>query len=191
MFAKCRPGRGRASRRAKLRQIRAFADRAKVIANAGISDVAISKGTMGALGCLVAAAIERAGAVEHTAKMEAERQTERFKSALRTPSPTISVRRTGMGPPIAKAIVEPQGGTMEVASQFGSGSVFTFSLPLDPCPAASEEVLRSDYQGSAAGCIPCVSLRLSDISLTVFLPAQSQTWRRISGWREGRFAAAC
>ena len=90
MFAKCRPGRGRASRRAKLRQIRAFADRAKVIANAGISDVAISKGTMGALGCLVAAAIERAGAVEHTAKMEAERQTERFKSALRTPSPTIS-----------------------------------------------------------------------------------------------------
>lgn len=37
---------------------------------------------------------------------------------------------TGMGLPIAKAIVEAHGGTIGVISQPGEGSVFTFSLPL-------------------------------------------------------------
>jgi two-component system, OmpR family, sensor histidine kinase KdpD len=38
---------------------------------------------------------------------------------------------TGMGLPIAKAIVEAHGGTIAVVSQMGKGSVFTFSLPLE------------------------------------------------------------
>lgn len=39
------------------------------------------------------------------------------------------VQGTGMGLPIAKAIVEAHGGTMGVTSQLGQGSVFSFSLP--------------------------------------------------------------
>jgi two-component system sensor histidine kinase KdpD len=38
---------------------------------------------------------------------------------------------TGMGLPIAKAIIEAHGGTIGVVSQVGKGTVFTFSLPID------------------------------------------------------------
>jgi two-component system sensor histidine kinase KdpD len=40
------------------------------------------------------------------------------------------VRGTGMGLPIAKAIVSAQGGTISVTSQLGNGSVFSFTLPV-------------------------------------------------------------
>lgn len=40
------------------------------------------------------------------------------------------VQGTGMGLPIAKAIVEAHGGTIGVVSQVGHGSVFSFSLPI-------------------------------------------------------------
>jgi two-component system sensor histidine kinase KdpD len=40
------------------------------------------------------------------------------------------VQGTGMGLPIAKAIVEAHGGTIGVISQVGHGSVFSFSLPI-------------------------------------------------------------
>jgi two-component system sensor histidine kinase KdpD len=40
------------------------------------------------------------------------------------------VSGTGMGLPIAKAIVEAHGGAIGVVSQLGHGSVFTFSLPI-------------------------------------------------------------
>ena len=42
-----------------------------------------------------------------------------------------TIQGTGMGLPIAKAIVEAHGGTIGVASQLGRGSVFSFSLPVD------------------------------------------------------------
>src|SRR5579862_1650059 len=41
------------------------------------------------------------------------------------------VQGTGMGLPIAKAIVEAHGGSIGVTSQLGHGSVFFFTLPLD------------------------------------------------------------
>ena len=40
------------------------------------------------------------------------------------------VRGTGMGLPIAKAIVAAHGGSIAVTSQLGSGSVFSFTLPV-------------------------------------------------------------
>lgn len=41
------------------------------------------------------------------------------------------VQGTGMGLPIAKAIVEAHGGSISVTSQLGHGSIFSFTLPID------------------------------------------------------------
>jgi two-component system sensor histidine kinase KdpD len=41
-----------------------------------------------------------------------------------------SVQGTGMGLPIARAIIEAHGGQIEVRSQLGHGSVFSFTLPV-------------------------------------------------------------
>jgi two-component system sensor histidine kinase KdpD len=38
---------------------------------------------------------------------------------------------TGLGLPIAKAIVEAHGGNIEVVSKKGQGSIFTFRLPIE------------------------------------------------------------
>ena len=44
---------------------------------------------------------------------------------------TREVKGTGLGLFISKAIVEAHGGSIEVRSQLGKGSTFTFTLPLD------------------------------------------------------------
>jgi len=53
-----------------------------------------------------------------------------FEKFYRGKDQRYSVEGTGMGLPIAKAIVEAHGGTMSLTSQRGQGSVFSFTLPI-------------------------------------------------------------
>jgi len=55
-----------------------------------------------------------------------------FEKFYRGKSHRYRVHGTGMGLPIARAIVEAHGGTIGVVSHLGQGSVFTFSLPTEP-----------------------------------------------------------
>jgi two-component system sensor histidine kinase KdpD len=59
-----------------------------------------------------------------------------FEKFYRGKDQRYSVEGTGMGLPIAKAIVEAHGGTMSLTSQLGHGSVFSFTLPIDRPRAA-------------------------------------------------------
>jgi two-component system, OmpR family, sensor histidine kinase KdpD len=54
-----------------------------------------------------------------------------FEKFYRGRHQRYSAPGTGMGLAIAKVIVEAHGGTIGVVSQLGSGSVFSFSLPID------------------------------------------------------------
>jgi two-component system sensor histidine kinase KdpD len=60
-----------------------------------------------------------------------------FDKFYRGKDQRFQVQGTGMGLPIAKAIVEAHGGSIGVTSQLGHGSVFYFSLPIDHSTAAS------------------------------------------------------
>jgi two-component system, OmpR family, sensor histidine kinase KdpD len=59
-----------------------------------------------------------------------------FEKFYRGRDQRYSVEGTGMGLPIAKAIIEAHGGTMSLTSQRGRGSVFSFTLPIDRSRAA-------------------------------------------------------
>ena len=55
-----------------------------------------------------------------------------FDKFYRGQSQRYRVQGTGMGLAIVKAIVEAHGGRIEVSSQLGHGSVFSFGLPIAP-----------------------------------------------------------
>jgi len=54
-----------------------------------------------------------------------------FEKFYRGRGQRYDVEGTGMGLPIAKAIIEAHGGTLSLTSQLGHGSVFSFTLPID------------------------------------------------------------
>jgi two-component system, OmpR family, sensor histidine kinase KdpD len=54
-----------------------------------------------------------------------------FEKFYRGKDQRYLVQGTGMGLPIAKAIVEAHGGSISLTSQRGQGSVFSFTLPID------------------------------------------------------------
>ncbi|MGB0036269.1 MAG: ATP-binding protein [Candidatus Acidiferrales bacterium] len=54
-----------------------------------------------------------------------------FEKFYRGKDQRYNVQGTGMGLPIAKAIVEAHGGSIGLTSQLGHGSVFSFTLPAD------------------------------------------------------------
>jgi two-component system sensor histidine kinase KdpD len=58
-------------------------------------------------------------------------QTMIFDKFYRGKDQRYLVRGTGMGLPIAKALIVAQHGTISVTSQLGHGSVFAFTLPVD------------------------------------------------------------
>ncbi len=69
-----------------------------------------------------------------------------FEKFYRGKDQRYSVAGTGMGLPIAKAIVEAHGGSISLTSQRGAGSVFSFTLPADiprpgsaPPPSAADQ----------------------------------------------------
>src|SRR5436309_1021352 len=61
-------------------------------------------------------------------------QTMIFDKFYRGKDQRYLVRGTGMGLPIARAIIAAQHGTISVTSQLGHGSVFSFTLPVDLQP---------------------------------------------------------
>lgn len=75
---------------------------------------------------------------DHGSGIEESEASLIFEKYYRGKDQRFRVSGTGMGLPIARAIVEAHGGTMGVVSRPGHGSVFTFSLPLDSKPRLPE-----------------------------------------------------
>jgi two-component system, OmpR family, sensor histidine kinase KdpD len=57
-----------------------------------------------------------------------------FEKFFRGKNQRHRVPGTGMGLSVARAIVDAHGGKFEVTSEVGRGSIFTFSLPMEPVP---------------------------------------------------------
>lgn len=60
-----------------------------------------------------------------------------FEKFYRGRDQRFTIQGTGMGLPIAKAIVEAHGGTISLTSQLGYGSVFSFTFPAERRPVTA------------------------------------------------------
>ena len=68
---------------------------------------------------------------DHGPGIDGFEQTMVFDKFYRGKDQRYLVRGTGMGLPIARALIAAQQGTIGVTSQLGHGSVFSFTLPVD------------------------------------------------------------
>jgi two-component system sensor histidine kinase KdpD len=75
-------------------------------------------------------------------------QTMIFDKFYRGKDQRYLVRGTGMGLPIAKAIIAAQKGAIGVTSQLGHGSVFSFTLPADRTPSNRTPPLAQNLENS-------------------------------------------
>ncbi|MEP7288911.1 MAG: GAF domain-containing protein [Chloroflexota bacterium] len=80
---------------------------------------------------------------------------------------------TGLGLPIAKSLVEMQGGKVTVYSEVGVGSTFSFTLPLNP-PEPTEEELQAEAVAAAG-----VNNQLAEQVVEVIEQAAPQQAQRI------------
>ncbi|MFZ3200821.1 MAG: ATP-binding protein, partial [Candidatus Acidiferrales bacterium] len=80
--------------------------------------------------CVVTSVADRGNGIEDL------EQALIFEKFYRGRDQRTSVEGTGMGLPIAKAIVEAHGGVITLTSQRGHGSVFSFTLPMEDGRAA-------------------------------------------------------
>ncbi len=74
--------------------------------------------------------------------IDASEQELIFEKFFRGKDNRYSVQGTGMGLAIAKAVVEAHGGNVQVVSQMGHGSVFSFTLPISSRDAALRTPVR-------------------------------------------------
>jgi two-component system, OmpR family, sensor histidine kinase KdpD len=81
--------------------------------------------------CVVTSVADRGAGIEDP------EQNLIFEKFYRGRDQRYRVEGTGMGLPIAKAIVEAHGGTISLTSQRGHGSVFSFTLPIERGRAAA------------------------------------------------------
>jgi len=70
--------------------------------------------------------------IDRGAGIDTQEQHSIFDESYRGMDQRHLVPGTGMGLPIAKAIVEAHGGSLSVKSARGRGSAFSFTLPIDP-----------------------------------------------------------
>jgi two-component system, OmpR family, sensor histidine kinase KdpD len=77
-------------------------------------------------------------------------QTMIFEKFYRGKDQRYLVRGTGMGLPIAKAIIAAQNGTISVTSQLGHGSVFSFTLPVGRSSTRDNSPAERASAGSGA-----------------------------------------
>jgi len=83
---------------------------------------------------------------DHGPGIDSFEQSLIFEKFYRGRNQRYSAPGTGMGLAIAKVIVEAHGGSISVVSQMGSGSVFSFSLPLEKTATSFGVVIPIETQ---------------------------------------------